>query len=131
MIRYSEALRVFWARLAGNQIIHKLQNDGKALKSKLRLKAAVMLQQQEHAAQKQAELDASERGNAELRTQAAELKGDKERSEEAHAACKQQLSEAQDLLRSNQQAGALVLWLSSLDRTRATRSPATRARYQG
>ena len=30
----------------GNAIIHKLQNDGRALKSKLRLKAALMLQQQ-------------------------------------------------------------------------------------
>ena len=55
----------------------------------------------------------------------------KERAEEAHAACKQELGEAQDLLRSNQQAGAFVLWFSSFDRTRATRSPATRARYQG
>lgn len=93
----------------GNAIIHKLQNDGRALKAKLRLKAAVLLQQQEHAQQKQSELDGSEREQADMRTHAAELRADKERAQEALAASKQQLAEAQDLLRTNQQ---VIQWLN-------------------
>jgi hypothetical protein len=62
-----------------------------------------MLQQQEHSAQKHAELDACEKGAAELRTHAAELSAERERAEQAHAACKAQLAEAQELLRTNQQ----------------------------
>ena len=58
---------------------------------------------QEHSAQKQVELEASVLGAAELRTQAAELKADKERTEEAYAGCTHQLLQAQELLRSNQQ----------------------------
>ena len=48
--KLQEKLRVSGAEITkGNAIINKLQNDGRALKSKLKLKAAVMLQQQVHA----------------------------------------------------------------------------------
>ena len=93
----------------GNAIIHKLQNEGRALKAKLRLKAAVLLQQQEYAQQKQSELDGSEREHGEMRTQAAELRAERQRADEAHAACKEQLAEAQELLRTNQQ---VIQWLN-------------------
>ena len=108
--KLQEKLKVSSGEIAkGNTIISKLQSDARALKGKLRLKAAVMLQQQEHAGQKQAELDGSERSAAELRTLAAELRADKERAEEGHSACRQQLTEAQELLRSNQQ---VIQWLN-------------------
>ena len=80
--RLQDKVRLSSAEISkGNTIIAKLQSDCRELKSKLRLKAAVMLQQQEHAAQKHAELDSTEKVAAELRTQAAELRADKERAE--------------------------------------------------
>ena len=46
--RLHEKLKVSSAEIAkGNSIIHKLQSDARSLRSKLRLKAAVLLQQQE------------------------------------------------------------------------------------
>lgn len=60
--RLQEQLRLSSAEITkGNTIIAKLQSDCRELKGKLRLKAAVMLQQQEHANQRQSELDAAER----------------------------------------------------------------------
>ena len=93
----------------GNAIITKLQADGRALKGKLRLKASVMMQQQEHAQQKASELEAADRAAAAQRASAAELRAEKERAEESAASCKAQLVEAQELLRSNQQ---VIQWLN-------------------
>lgn len=93
----------------GNTIISKLQADLRAAKGKLKLKAAVMIQQQEAHAAKQGELEESEKTAAELRTSAASLTAEKERAEEQAAAAKQQLAEAQELLRSNQQ---VIQWLN-------------------
>ena len=63
----------------GNAIIQKLQADNRGLKGQLKLKATVMLQQQEHTSAKQSELEHSERGMAELRALNAELRAEKER----------------------------------------------------
>jgi len=93
----------------GNSIIAKLQSDCRELKGKLKLKAAVLLQQQEHSQGKHSELEAAERNAAELRALNAEMKSEKARAEEGHEACKQQLAEAQELLRSNQQ---VIQWLN-------------------
>lgn len=93
----------------GNQIISKLQADVRALRGKLRLKAAVMLQQQDQATQKQQELEASERTVVELRAQLTEVGGEKERALEGSADSKRQLAEAQELIRSNQQ---IIQWLN-------------------
>ncbi len=87
----------------GNQIIAKLQADSRALRSKLRLKAAVMLQQEEQAAQKQQEKEASVMENADLRAQIAEANAEKARADESATDARRQLTEAQELLRSNQQ----------------------------
>lgn len=101
----------------GNGIIAKLQSDARELKGKVKLKAQQLTQQQEAAAAKEAELTASEKAVHELRAQAAELRADKERADESGAAARQQLTEAQELLRSNQQV-----------RTR-TRTPSRRRRW--
>lgn len=93
----------------GNQIISKLQADAQQLRGKLKLKAAVQQQAQEQAAQQDAALNAAERGAAELRAQLAEAGAERERSDEACAAAKRQLAEAQELLRSNQQ---VIQWLN-------------------
>ena len=93
----------------GNQIIGQLQGDARALRAKLRLKAAVMLQQQEQAAQKQQAAETADRACSELRAQMAETNAGKERAEESLTACRQQLAEAQELLRSNQQ---VIQWLN-------------------
>lgn len=94
----------------GNGIIAKLQSDGRELKSKLKLRAQQLQQQAEQLASKQAEVDAAERATAEMRAQAAELRADKERAEEGAANCKQQLADAHELLRSNQQ---VIQWLNT------------------
>lgn len=108
--RLQDKLKLSSAEITrGNSIITKLQADTRALKGRLKLKAAVMLQQQQQTMQKNTELEASERGAAELRAQMAELRADKERAEEGCASCKHQLTEAQELLRSNQQ---VIQWLN-------------------
>lgn len=93
----------------GNQIIGQLQGEVRALRAKLRLKMAAAQQQQEQISAKQQEVDACERTCGDLRAQIAELNAAKERSEESLATCRQQLTEAQDLLRSNQQ---VIQWLN-------------------
>ena len=93
----------------GNSIIAKLQAEVRGLKGKLRLKAAVMLQQQEHATAKAAALEAEERACAEMRATVEVSTNAKLRAEEAAAEAKRQLSEAQELLRSNQQ---VIQWLN-------------------
>ena len=108
--KLQEKLKLSSAEITkGNSIISKLQSDQRALKDKLKLKVAVLLQQQEAQEAKQAELDESERSAASLRTTAAELTAAKERAEEQAVAAKQQLAEAQELLRSNQQ---VIQWLN-------------------
>jgi hypothetical protein len=93
----------------GNAIIGKLQADTRALKGKLALKNSVLMQQQEHATHQAAEMDAIERAAADMRSQCAELRAGKQRAEEATAALKERLVEAQELLRSNQQ---VIQWLN-------------------
>eukprot|EP00965_Chrysotila_dentata_P163664 5404268-Pleurochrysis_carterae.AAC.1 len=103
----------------GNAIIQKLQADIRALKGKLKLKAAVLVQQQEQAAQKQQAIDAADRSVADLRAQLTESAAEKTRAEEGAAELKRQLSEAQELLRSNQQ---VITWLNKeLNETQAPR----------
>ena len=93
----------------GNEIINTLQTECRALRGKLRLKMAVLQQQQDQVAQKQQEADASGRACSELRAQLAELTAEKQRAEDSHGSCRQQLAEAQELLRSNQQ---VIQWLN-------------------
>ena len=108
--RLQEKLKVSSAEITkGNTIIHKLQSDGRALRSKLRLKAAVLLQQQELAAQEHASSEASEHRAAELRTACADLRAERDRAEESGGSLKTQLTEAHELLRSNQQ---VIQWLN-------------------
>ena len=93
----------------GNAIIQKLQADNRGLKGQLKLKATVMLQQQEHTSAKQSELEHTERGIAELRALNAELRAEKERAEEGALALKRELAESQELMRSNKQ---VINWLN-------------------
>ena len=69
----------------GNQIIAKLQSDGQALRGKLKLKQAVVLQLQEQGSHKEASLHTADRGASELRARIAELATDKERAEQGCA----------------------------------------------
>lgn len=93
----------------GNQIIGKLQADVRSAKSKLKLKASELVQQAEAVARKQQAVDAADRQMAELRAQLTIAASDKAKADEGAAECKRQLSEAQELLRSNQQ---VIQWLN-------------------
>ena len=93
----------------GNQIIGKLQSDVRSLKAKLKLRASEAQQQVDALGRKQQAVDAAERTAADLRAQLVVAQSDKAKAEEACAEHKRQLTEAQDLLRSNQQ---VIQWLN-------------------
>lgn len=110
LIKLQRKLKASAAEITkGNQVISKLQADGQALRSQLRLKATMLQQQQQQAAQKGVSLHAADREVTELRAQMAQLGADKERADEGYHTAKGQLAEAQELLKSNQK---VIQWLN-------------------
>ena len=101
----------------GNQIIEKLQNRQKAKREKLKLKSAVLLQQEDVINKKQAQIEDCEREKYALQREITTREERIRATERAAAELQRQIEEKDQLLQENRQHIAFLNKESSKNRT--------------
>ncbi|GBG65193.1 hypothetical protein CBR_g49985 [Chara braunii] len=94
----------------GNQIIERLQRELRASKGKMKLKSAMISQQESLLDERQMAVDKVLRENTSVRQELVDIRSENENLKVKVDDYRQKLEEAQELLRTNQQ---MIQWLNS------------------